>query len=207
MKRREIIILSLLLIGAFFTIFFPNIKSQENIIGYKELLSEINKVGRYATTDEIANAIINNDPSYILIDVRDVKQFKSYTIDGAVNITLDKIMDEEYKDYLNTESYTVVLFSNGSSKADQVWLKLRCTDYKGIRVMKGGLNEWFKTIINPQKPIDNEMTAAKEKQYLFRKQASFYFTGTQVSSGVIKTKSNNKPIVKRKKKEVSGGCG
>ncbi len=207
MKRREILILLLLLIGAFITIFFPNIKSQENVIGEKELLSEVNKAGRYASTDEIANAIINNDPSYILIDVRDVKQFKSYTIDGAVNINLDNIMDDKYKDYLNTEAYTVVLFSNGSSKADQVWLRLRCTDHKGIRVMKGGLNEWYKTIINPQKPIDNEMTAEKEKQYLFRKQASYYFTGTQVSSGVTKKKSSSKPIVKRKKKEVSGGCG
>ncbi len=210
MKRREILIMAALLVGAFITMFLPNTAPLQHIMGKKELLHEVNKQGRYVSTDEVAKAIMENDPGYILVDVRSPKEYKKFTIEGAINIPFEKIMDEENAGYFDQDIYTTVLFSNGSSLADQAWLTLRSYDYKGNKVMKGGLNEWYKTIIKPRKPADDELTAKLEKQYLFRKGASIYFTGAQVignSGSSSKPKAPSKPIVKRKKKEVSGGCG
>jgi len=209
MKRREILIMAVLLIGSLFTVFLPNVKSQKHIIGAKELLYEVNNQGRYVSTDKVAKMIIEKDPSLLLIDIRSPKEYSKYTLEGAINIPFDKIMDKANVDYFNQDVYTTVLFSNGSSLADQAWLTLRSYDYKGNKVMKGGLNQWYKTIINPQKPADENLTANIEKQYLFRKGAQVYFTGAQVvgSGSAPKAKPSGKPIVKRKKKEVSGGCG
>ncbi len=211
MKRREVIILGLLLMGSIIAIFLPDIKPLQHIIGPTQLLKEVNKEGRYISTDDIAKMIMEKDPSLLLIDVRSPKEYKKYTLEGAINIPIDKIMDKANKDYFDQDVYTTVLFSNGSSLADQAWLRLRSYDYKGNKVMKGGLNEWYKTILNPQKPADDILTAKLEKQYLFRKGAQIYFTGATPVAGATAKKSKpaatGKPIVKHKKKEVTGGCG
>jgi len=209
MKRREILIMAFLLIGSFIAIFLPDVKPHKHIIGAKELLHEVNKQGRYISTDEVAKMIMEKDPSLLLIDIRSPEEYKKYTLEGAINVPYDKIMDKANVDYFNQDVYTTVLFSNGSSLADQAWLTLRSYDYKGNKVMKGGLNQWYKTILNPQKPADDILTAKLEKQYLFRKGAQVYFTGaTPVSTAKSSTpKPASKPVVKRKKKEVTGGCG
>ncbi len=209
MKRREIIIVGILLMLGFVAMFLPNTEPFKHVISEKKLLYEANKEGRYVSTDEVAQAIMESDPSYLLIDLRTPAEFAKFTIDGAINIPYAKIMDEANLDYFDQDVYTTVLFSNGSSLADQAWMRLRSYDYKGNKVMKGGVNEWYKTIINPQKPKDID-TAEAEATYLFRKGASIFFTGAQVVGNAAPTKKSKKaakPIVKRKKKEVSGGCG
>ncbi len=210
MKRREFLIMALLLLGGIIAIFMSDIKPLKHIIGPKQLLHEVNKKGRYISTDEVAKMIMEKDPTLLLIDVRSPEEYKKYTLDGAINIPAEKIMDDSNKDYFDSDVYTVVLFSNGSSLADQSWLRLRSYDYKGNKVMKGGLNEWYRTILNPQKPAGDAMSGKMEKQFLFRKGAQVYFTGaTPVAGGAKKAKPapTGKPIVKRKKKEVTGGCG
>ncbi len=119
-------------------------------------------------------------------------------------------MEETNLPYFNQDVYTTVLFSNGSSMADQAWLRLRSYDYKGNKVLKGGVNEWYKTILNPEKPSDTNLSTEINDQYLFRKGASIYFTGAQIvgdEESQPKAKATVKPILNRKKKAVSGGCG
>ena len=210
MKLTELVIFGGLLLGGFIAIFLPNTEPFAHVIDETELVYEISKEGRYIATDEIAQAIMENDPSFLLIDIRSEEEYAKYTIDGAINIPFDKVMDKENVDYFNQDIYTTVLFSNGSTLADQTWLRLRSYDYQGNKVLKGGLNEWYKTILNPQKPNDIDLTSKQYDQYLFRKGASIYFTGAQISdtpSKAKKSKKQSKPIIKRKKKEVSGGCG
>jgi rhodanese-related sulfurtransferase len=209
MKRKEIFIVGTLLLLSFVAMFLPNTEPFKHVINEKELLYEANKEGRYVSTDEIAQAIMENDPSYLLIDLRTPEEYAKFTIDGAINIPYAKIMDEDNLAYFDQDIYTTVLFSNGSSLADQAWMRLRSYNYQGNKVMKGGLNEWYKTIINPQKPKDSDSATAQET-YLFRRGASVFFTGAQVIGNAAPKTSKpkaSKPIVKRKKKEVSGGCG
>lgn len=191
--------------------FLPNTAPFEHVVNETELLAAVNKEGRYISTDEIAQVIIESDPSFLLIDVRAQEEFDKYTLDGAINIPFDKIFEEDNEMYFNQDVYTTVLFSNGNSLADQTWLRLRSYDYKGNKVMKGGLNNWYKTILDPQPPKDIELTEQSYNQYLFRKGASIFFTGAQVVGDAPKDdaskKKKKKPIIKREKKAVSGGCG
>lgn len=207
MKRIELIIIGALLFVGFIAIFIPNTEPFKHVIGEKELLYETNKQGRYISTDEVAKAIMEADPSFLIIDLRKPSEFNHYTIEGAINIPYATIMDKKNLDYFNQDVYTTVLFSNGTSLADQAWVRLRSYGYVGNKVLKGGLNEWYKTILNPLKPKDMDPITETEK-YQFRKGASIYFTGAQEmgSSGTVKKKTR-KPLVKRKKKAVSGGCG
>lgn len=210
MKRIEIIIFTILVLTGFIAIFLPDTNAFKHVISDKHLLHEVNKEGRYISTDEIAQVIMENDPSYILIDIRSKEEYERYSIDGALNIPYDKIMEESNLPYFNQDVYTTVIFSNGSSLADQAWLRLRSYDYEGNKVLKGGVNEWYTTILNPKKPVDSNLSAEVYDQYLFRKGAAIYFTGAQVVGDEVsqpKAKPTVKPLLLKKKKAVSGGCG
>jgi rhodanese-related sulfurtransferase len=209
MKKIEYLIFAALLLGSFITLFLPDTKAVAHIIGEEQLLKEVSLKSRYISTDEVAQTIIEGDASYLYIDVRSPEEFSKYTIDGAINIPANEVMKGDNINYFNQDVYTTVLFSNGTSLADQTWMRLRSYDYKGNKVLKGGLNEWYRTIINPQEPKDTELSSEAKDLYLFRKGASLYFTGAQVvgTAPKKKSKASKKPIVKRKKKAVSGGCG
>lgn len=210
MRRLEYIIFGLFAIAGLIAMFLPNTTAFKHVIDEEELLKAVNQEGRYISTDEIAQAIMENDPSILLVDVRTTAEYEKYSLNNAVNIPFDKIMDKEYEAYFNQDVYTTVLYSNGSSLADQAWLQLRSYDYQGNNVLKGGLNEWYKTIINPQEPKDMLLSAEAENLYLFRKGASIFFTGVQIlgaESESPKLKTTIKPIIRQKKKAVSGGCG
>ncbi len=209
MKKLDKIIIGILLIGGVISIFLNDMLPYPHIKGPEELVYALNQEGRYITTDEVAKMIMEKDPSLLLIDIRSPQEYEKFTLEGAMNIPADSLMSPANRDYLDQDVYTTALFSNGSSAADEAWLMLKSYGYEGNKVMKGGLNEWYRTILKPIKPSNEELNAKLERQYLFRKGAQIYFTGAQVIGNAApkKAKAPSKPIVKRKKKEVSGGCG
>ena len=187
----------------------------EQIEGIKpqELLSRAISPERYISTDEVASIIINQDPSYLFIDVRDEESYQNYSLPNAVNIPLGKLLDEDFEPYLNQDEYDVILFSNNHFYANEAWIICNRLDYKNLRVLEGGLNNWFNTIINPTKPTEN-MAATAFELYSTRKAASMFFGvgyPEQVKTATASSKNtgNKKtivPIKKKKKMPTEGGC-
>jgi len=145
-----------------------------NNIHPQALLLEAISSERYITADELSSAIIGEDPSYQLVDIRSIENFEKYSLPHAVNLTFDTIMDEKNEAFFDTDDYKVVLFSNGTVMADQIWSLLRRKGFKNVMVLKGGLNEFYQTILNPQKPEDTDPKEAFAL-YDFRKAAGPYF--------------------------------
>lgn len=169
------------------------------------LLHEIIDPARFLTTDMIAERMVNEDPSLFLVDVRSIYDYEEFTLPGAFNIPLEEILLETWQDYFEQEGMDVVFFSNGDILADQAWILTRRQGHKDIFVMKGGLNEWFETIMNPVPP---PQTAPQEvfDLYSFRRGAAQYFTGgNTLATPEIESEQI---IVTRKKKKatVEGGC-
>lgn len=174
-------------------------------ISPRQLLSDLRNPSRFYTTDKIAEMIIDQDPTLVLIDVRSMYDNMDYTLPNSHSIPLEEILMYNWMDSLAFDNSKVVLFSNGDVLADKAWLLLKREKYENIHVMKGGINCWFETIIQPTPPL---VTAADDEidLYQFRRGASIYFTGgslpveQEVGSEVI--------IIKRKPKTsvVEGGC-
>lgn len=201
-------------------VLLPKYEKHEGI-SPEELLSDAVSPERYITTDELANRIISKDPSILLVDVRDEESYNKYTIPGAVNIPLDKLFDEDSDPYINQTSYDIVFFSNNNFYADQAWILCKRKNYKNLNVLKGGVNEWYSTIINPEEPAEN-MPATAYDLYSARKAASMYF-GVAYPEKVVANKTATKPatksvstptatpktvvpVKKKKKAPVEGGC-
>ncbi len=171
----------------------------------------MNNPSRFVTTDQVAKKIIEADPTLFLIDTRPFDQYESYSLPGAVNIPLEKLLDtnglifSEWMDYLDIEGVNAVFFSNSDITADQVWVICSRQGIDNLYVMKGGLNYWVETILKPEKPVQSA-PSEDFALYDFRKGASQFFgAGTiSIEAEVI---SEPVPRMRKKKKTVaSGGC-
>lgn len=199
-------------------VLLPKYEKHEGISPEK-LLADAVSPERYMTTDELADRMINNDPSLLLIDVRDEKSYNEYAIPGATNIPLKKLLDEDFDAYIDQNSYDVVFISNDNFYSDQAWILCKRLGYKNLNVLKGGVNEWYRTIINPIKPDETMPTIAHE-QYDFRVAASRYFgvaypeklvedqpeTIKKTSAQPVAAPKKVVPVKKKKKAPVEGGC-
>ena len=207
LSRQYIVLAAILILLAVGLVLLPKQKKHEGIDS-KTLLSNIISPERYISTDELADKMINQDPSFLLIDIRDSISSKKNSLPNAINIPLKKIVGEDAATYLDQDQFDIVLFSNEHYYADQAWILCNRLGYKNIRVLKGGINEWFNTIINPPKPTEN-MPATAFELYSFRKAASMYF-GVAYPDAVKKTvatpKKRVRTVKKKKKKKPEGGC-
>ena len=183
-------------------VLLPKYQKSEGIPA-AQLLSNIISLERYVSTDQIADKIISQDPSFILIDVRDEKSYVTYTLPNAINIPLKKLLDKEFESFLNQDQFDVVFFSDDYFYADQAWALCNRLKYKNLHVLKGGINEWFTTIINPTEPLENMPLEAFEL-YATRKAVMY--------PDQLKADTTNKIVpkkivpVKKKKKTAEGGC-
>lgn len=186
-------------------------KEKNKEINPVDLLNKSISLERFITTDDVADIIINQDPSYQFIDVRDKESFKKYSLPNAINIPLSDILKEESKAHLNQDKLNVVLFSNDNFYADQAWILCSRLGYKNLYVLDGGINKWFNTIINPPIPTPN-LPATEMELYTFRKAASMYF-GVSYPEPIFQIPEKKKivpkkiiPVKKKKKMPVEGGC-
>ena len=169
------------------------------------LLQEFNNQKRFWSTDMIAEKLIDKDPSLLLIDVRSFDEYMEYSLPNAMNIPLGSILDSAWMDYFDQDHYDIVLFSNGDIYPDQAWFLLKRLGYQHLYIMKGGLNCWAETILQPVPPHATDPTEAFEL-YDFRKGASMFFgAGTQEINREVKQETIT--VTPRKKKTViEGGC-
>jgi len=204
MNRNYIILAILFLILAGGLFFLPERENYQQI-SPEMLMRDVVQTTRYVATDQVAQMIIEGDPTLELVDVRNENDYVEFTLPGAVNIPLDSIMSEDYQAYLGIEDMNVVFFSNDDIRADQAWVIAKRMGYKSMYVMKGGLNCWISTIIQPERPDETAPEEAFEL-YSFRKGASLYFTGTKISAPA--TEGAQSITVTRKKKSAvaEGGC-
>lgn len=171
-----------------------------------QLFLDLIESTRYFSVEEVAQMIIAEDPSIQLIDVRSEEFYNKFSLNGATNIPLKDLFKEENLGYLDQDIYKTIFYSNGSSDADVAWIISNRMGFKNTFVMLGGLNTWVDNILQPQ---DNSVIWDKvnDQMYQYRRGASIYFGGEDNGAqegGEIK-KPKAAPI-KRKKKEVEGGC-
>jgi rhodanese-related sulfurtransferase len=181
-------------------------RQKQNEISPEQLAEKINDPSRFISSDEIAERLIEKEPSLQLIDVRSAEEYNQYSLPGAVNIPLSSLLDSASLELLRAEGMESVFFSNSDLTADQAWILCTRLQINNIRVMKGGLNVWFQTILQPSRPPESAPSEDHDL-YMFRLAASQYFLGGEVT-GTGKGSSEEPVIVKKrtKKSGSEGGC-
>jgi rhodanese-related sulfurtransferase len=172
----------------------------------EELLEYVNSGMQYFTPDEVADMIVNKDPSLVLIDVRAETEYEKFHLPGAINIPLTSLLDDQWKDYIHQDLRYNVFYSNGTVSANQAWMLTRQLGYLNNYVLQGGLNYWVETIMNPSAPGSTSPNEEIAK-YDFRIGAGQALGGGAVleSSGQVAPELP-KIAPRPAKKKAQGGC-
>lgn len=212
MKNKNLFLFLLLLIVSALVFIMPLLIKGVSLTP-KSQLAEIISSERFITSDELADKLINKDPSIVLVDLRTNAEFEQYHIPTAINIPFDSLLVDENTSFLNQDKVSIVLYSNDYLIADQAWFLCNSLGYKNLIVLKDGLKGFYNTIFNPVLP-EEKMDQVDFELYNFRKAAGIYFGvpyNTAPEKAVIKTVE--KPILKKvepiKKVKVEveeGGC-
>lgn len=206
MERKYTILSILLIVLALGLVILPG-KREQKEIEPKILLNSVAEKSRYLSVDLVTHRIIENDPALLLVDLRPAGQFAMFSLPGSVNIQPDSLLSFANLELFREPGKDKVLYANSDLTAEMAWLL--CTRYSLGRmyVMKGGLNEWFNTIIKEQ---NAPLTASSSDLDLlnFRKAARQFFTGAgtpAAPSGPAPT--TEKVTISRKQPSAASGGG
>lgn len=213
MKNKNLILFLFLLIISTLVFVFPIIFKNQKLTPDTQLAAFISSE-RYISADELADKLINKDPSIVLIDLRNETEYKKYHIPTSIHIPFDSLLNNQYQTILNQDKVNLVFYSNDHLIADQAWFLCHSLGYQNLIVLKDGLNGFYNTILNPSLP--SEIASMEEKElYDFRKAAGIYF-GVPYHSFPEKTRAKavvEKPALKKvepvKKVKIEieeGGC-
>jgi rhodanese-related sulfurtransferase len=126
-----------------------------------KLLDEVLDKDTYLTADQVARLVVTDDKTVQLIDLRAPDEFKAFNIPGSVNIPYEEFLNYDPDRILNNNGKTKnILYSNGDLYSNYALVIARGLKYRNTFVLKGGLNEWFNTVMNSS--FKGERISARE---------------------------------------------
>lgn len=211
MNIRYLALAGLMLIAGAGLLLLPMQQNTEEL-DPEVLLAELNDDTRYFSTDEVAQKIIDQDPSILPVDVRSPEEYEAFSLEGAINIPFEDLLQEDNLALLQDDRRGLVLYSNGDLRAEQAWLICRRMGLTHLHIMRGGLNRWTETILLPEPP---PQTASQEEFDLYetRLGARQYFTGINpvpqnMEEGMVEKEKPETvlPVKRQKQSVIEGGC-
>jgi rhodanese-related sulfurtransferase len=202
MNPREKISIVLISVGIILAL-LPLSGSRSFTVKPQKLLTEILNEDTWVTVDQVAKFIVSEDSSVVLIDLRKPDEFRELNIPGSVNIPYDKLLDTDPASYLKNGSVKNIFYSNGDLESNYALAITRGLNLKNTYVMKGGLNEWFSTVMNST--FTGERISARENSlFETRTRAKKMFTEINSLPESEKLKFFESKHLEAKK--LDGGC-
>lgn len=206
MERKYAILSVLLIVLALGLVILPG-KSERKEIEPKILLNSITERSRYLSVDLVTRRIIGNDPALLLVDLRPAGEYKLFSLPGSVNIQPDSLLSPSSLELFGEQGKDKVLYANSDLTADMAWLICARYNVGRIYIMKGGLNEWFTTIIKEQN-VPPTASASDLDLLNFRKAARQFFTGSGIPVAASGTApAGEKVTITRKQPSAASGGG
>jgi rhodanese-related sulfurtransferase len=169
----------------------------------KNLLAEINDPALYFTSDQIARFIVSEDSTIQLIDLRSREEFLVMNIPGSVNIPFKEFLNNDAGNYLGNRKTRYIFYSNGDLNSSSALVIARGLNYRNTYVMKGGMNDWFSSVMNSS--FSGERITARENSlFETRTRARKLFTELNSLPDSLKMKFIESKHTAAKK--LDGGC-
>ena len=169
----------------------------------QKLLHEVLGDNIYITPDQVAGFVISEDSSVQIIDLRTPEEFKEANIPGSINIPYGKLLDNDPALILNNGKTKNIFYSNGDFNSNYTLTIARGLGFNNTYVMKGGLNEWYNTVINSSFK-GKKISARENALFETRTRAKKLFTEMNSLPDSLKMKfieSKKIAVVK-----LDGGC-
>lgn len=159
MNTREKFSIGLLCLGLILAL-LPLSANRSFVVRPQRLLSEVLNENTYFTVDQVARFVVSEDKTVQIIDLRTPEEFRSMNIPGSINIPYSTLLDNDPGKFLNTGTVRNIFYSNGDFDSNSALAITMGLNFKNVFVMKGGLNEWFNSVMNSS--FTGEKISARE---------------------------------------------
>lgn len=165
-----------LVLGAMAVIAGDPYQGHTATVDAKELSIIVQKEVDHVAPLELADWIIQGRSDFRLIDLRSEKEFATYAIPGAENVPVASLTDHGL-----TKNEKIVLYSEGGIHSAQAWMLLRSLGYKGVYILRGGLEGWNDEVLFPT--LADNADAAARINFAKTAEVSKYFGGSPRTGG------------------------
>ena len=195
---------SILLLGVGIILaFLPFNASKTFQLKSNELLAKSVSEDSYFSVDQVARFVNNEDSTVQIIDLRSPGQFRACNIPGSINIPFSDLLNPLWEQTLNQKEVRNIFYGNGDQTANYAWTIATGLGHPNIFVMKGGLNQWFETVMLSQFSGE-KITPAENARFETRLNARKIFTQVNSLPDSLKTQFfNAKRLIHSK---LDGGC-
>lgn len=169
----------------------------------EKVLEEALQPNTYLTTDQVARLVTSEDKTMLLIDLRSDDEFRRFNIPGAINVPYNEFLDKDPESILNNKELKYIFYSNGDLFSNYALVVARGLRYNNTYVMKGGLNEWFTSVMNSSFTGD-KISARENALFENRMRARKMFTEMNSLPDSLKQKFLESKHIAAKK--LDGGC-
>jgi rhodanese-related sulfurtransferase len=195
---------SVLLVGIGLIIAFLPFNTTETFrVKSNWLLSRSASEEIYFSVDQVARMMNNEDSTIQIIDLRSPTQFKECNIPGSINIPYPDLLNPIWEGTFNQRRIKKIFYGNDDQTSTYAWTILSGLGYKNNLVMKGGLNEWFKTILYSK---FNGLKISPVENALFENRYNARRTFTQINSLPDNQKTKFFSAKRLKQSKLDGGC-
>jgi rhodanese-related sulfurtransferase len=144
----------------------------------KELALAVSMEADHVEAPELAAWIIESRADYRLIDLRSDAEYAQYHIPTAANVPMSNLTDAGIG-----RQEKLVLYSDGGIHSAQAWMLLKAQGYKGVYMLKGGLEEWKDRVVFPVL-ADNPTPDERSRDERLRTISTFFGGQPRMASAV-----------------------
>jgi 3-mercaptopyruvate sulfurtransferase SseA len=156
------------------------------------------------SVDKVARYVVNEDSTVLIVDLRSPEEYRSSNIPGSINIPYKDLLHKDFEGYLDQKKIKNIFYSNGDIIAAQAWTLCTSMGYQNNYIMQGGMNEWYKTVMNSS--FSGDRISARENT-LFETRFKARKIFTQMNSLPDSLKCKFIEIKRKDQKKLDGGCG
>lgn len=150
---------------------------------------------RLIAPDELAFYIMDRDPRFQLIDVRESGDYAKTTLPGAINLTAASLLGKEAEGALDQPRILKVFFARTEEDSVRAAALAQLAGFENVAALQGGL-EGFTNVI---------LKSSAENGATFQDVATFRARAREQITAMIRERSAPKVI--KTLKRVQGGCG
>lgn len=202
MNTREKFSAALICLGLILAL-LPTTGSKSFIVKPQKLLAVSIDDKTFFTADQVARFVVSEDSTVRLIDLRPANEFSSFSIPGSINIPYGEFLKNDPRSFLTAGNVKNIFYSNGNLDANYALVIAGGMNFENVYVMKGGLNEWFTTVMNSSFS-GGRITARENALFETRTRAKNMFTEVNSLPDSLKMKLLESKRLEAKK--LDGGC-
>jgi len=141
------------------------------VLNSKELSLTMATDADHVGVKTLADWIIQGKSDFRVVDVRNEAAYADYHLPSAENIPVAALGESSLQ-----HNEKIIVYAEEGARAAQAWMLLKAKGFKGVYMLRGGLEAWKDSVLFPR--IPENPTPAQSVEFARIREVSKFFGGT-----------------------------